>query len=39
MIKLTVVYNLPPGAPHQESRDWGTPTRQKGNTSAPGDHR
>ncbi len=39
MVKLTAVYNLPPGAPHHEPREWGTTTRQKGNKPASGDHR
>jgi hypothetical protein len=39
MVKLTAVYNLPLGAPPQESREQGTTTREKGNTPAPGDHR
>jgi len=36
MIKLTVVYNLPPGADHEEFLKWRTTTHQKDNMSMPG---
>ena len=36
MIKLTVVYNLPPGADHEEFIKWRTTTHQKSNMSLPG---
>jgi hypothetical protein len=36
MIKLTVLYNLPPGADHQEFIHWRTTTHQKSNMSLPG---
>jgi uncharacterized protein (TIGR02118 family) len=36
MIKLTVVYNLPPGADHQDFIRWRTTTHQKSNMSIPG---
>jgi uncharacterized protein (TIGR02118 family) len=36
MIKLTVVYNLPPGADHEEFVKWRTTTHQKSNMSLPG---
>ncbi|MCJ7619682.1 MAG: EthD domain-containing protein [Anaerolineae bacterium] len=36
MIKLTVVYNLPPGADHEEFIKWRTTTHQKSNMSIPG---
>jgi len=36
MIKLTVLYNLPPGADHEEFMKWRTTTHQKSNTSIPG---
>jgi uncharacterized protein (TIGR02118 family) len=36
MIKLTVLYNLPPGADHEEFIKWRTTTHQKSNMSIPG---
>ena len=36
MIKLTVVYNLPPGADHEEFIKWRTTTHQESNMSIPG---
>ncbi len=36
MVKLTVVYNLPPGADHEEFLKWRTTTHQKDNMSMPG---
>jgi uncharacterized protein (TIGR02118 family) len=36
MIKLTVVYNLPPGADHDEFIRWRTTTHQESNMSIPG---
>ena len=36
MIKLTVVYNLPPGADHEEFLKWRTTTHQESNKSIPG---
>jgi hypothetical protein len=36
MIKLTVLYNLPPGADHQEFMQWRTTTHQQSNISIPG---
>jgi hypothetical protein len=36
MIKLTVVYNLPPGADHEEFLSWRTTTHQQSNMSIPG---
>jgi hypothetical protein len=36
MIKLTVVYNLPPGADHEEFLKWRTTTHQESNMSIPG---
>jgi hypothetical protein len=36
MIKLTVVYNLPPGADHEEFLKWRTTTHQESNMSLPG---
>ncbi len=36
MIKLTVLYNLPPGADHEEFIQWRTTTHQKSNMSIPG---
>lgn len=36
MIKLTVMYNLPPGADHEEFLKWRTTTHQKDNVSMPG---
>jgi hypothetical protein len=36
MIKLTVVYNLPPGADHDEFLKWRTTTHQESNMSIPG---
>jgi uncharacterized protein (TIGR02118 family) len=36
MIKLTVVYNLPPGADHQQFLEWRTTTHQESNMSIPG---
>jgi hypothetical protein len=36
MIKLTVMYNLPPGADHEEFLEWRTTEHQKANMSLPG---
>jgi len=36
MIKLTVLYNLPPGSDHQEFIKWRTTTHQKDNMSLRG---
>lgn len=36
MIKLTVLYNLPPGADHEEFVRWRTTTHQKENMEMPG---
>lgn len=36
MTKLTVVYNLPPGADHEEFLRWRTTTHQKENMALPG---
>jgi hypothetical protein len=36
MIKLTVMYNLPPGADHEEFIRWRTTTHQKENMSLSG---
>ncbi len=36
MVKLTVVYNLPPGADHEEFLRWRTTTHQKENMAMPG---
>ena len=36
MVKLTVVYNLPPGADHEEFLKWRTTTHQKENIAIPG---
>lgn len=36
MVKLTVLYNLPPGADHEEFIKWRTTTHQKDNMSMPG---
>ncbi len=36
MIKLTVVYNLPAGADHEEFLEWRTTTHQESNMSLPG---
>ncbi len=36
MIKLTVVYNLPPGASHEEFLKWRTTTQQRYNMKIPG---
>jgi hypothetical protein len=36
MVKLTVVYNLPPGADHAEFLKWRTTTHQQENMSMPG---
>jgi len=36
VIKLTVLYNLPPGADHEEFVKWRTTTHQKENMSTPG---
>jgi hypothetical protein len=36
MIKLTVMYNLPPGADHEEFIRWRTTTHQKQNMSMSG---
>ena len=36
MIKLTVIYNLPPGANHEEFLKWRTTDHEKENVSVPG---
>jgi hypothetical protein len=36
MVKLTVIYNLPPGADHQEFLRWRTTEHQKDNMSITG---
>jgi hypothetical protein len=36
MVKLTVVYNLPPGTDHEEFLKWRTTDHQKENISMPG---
>ena len=36
MIKLTVIYNLPPDANHEEFLKWRTTDHQKENVSVPG---
>jgi hypothetical protein len=36
MVKLTVVYNLPPGADHAEFLKWRTTTHQEENMAMPG---
>jgi hypothetical protein len=36
LIKLTVMYNLPPGADHDEFLKWRTTEHQKDNMSRPG---
>jgi hypothetical protein len=36
MVKLTVIYNLPPGADHEEFLKWRTTDHQKENMSLPG---
>lgn len=36
MVKLTVLYNLPPGADHDEFIRWRTTDHQKDNMSIPG---
>lgn len=36
MVKLTVVYNLPPGADHEEFLRWRTTTHQEENAAMPG---
>ena len=36
MVKLTVVYNLPPGADHAEFLKWRTSTHQEENMAMPG---
>ena len=36
MVKLTVVYNLPPGADHEEFLRWRTTEHQASNMSTPG---
>jgi len=36
MVKLTVIYNLPPGADHTEFLRWRTTDHQKENMSMPG---
>jgi hypothetical protein len=36
MIKLTVLYNLPPGADHEEFIRWRTTTHQESNMALPG---
>ncbi len=36
MIKLTVIYNLPPGADHEEFLRWRTTEHQQSNMAIPG---
>lgn len=36
MVKLTVLYNLPPGASHEEFIKWRTTDHQKDNMAMPG---
>jgi uncharacterized protein (TIGR02118 family) len=36
MVKLTVIYNLPPGADHEAFLRWRTTIHQKANMSIPG---
>ncbi len=36
MVKLTVMYNLPPGADHTEFLKWRTTTHQEENMAMPG---
>jgi hypothetical protein len=36
MIKLTVLYNLPPGANHKQFIEWRTTTHHKSNMALPG---
>ncbi|MDW7739643.1 MAG: EthD domain-containing protein [Bacillota bacterium] len=36
MVKLTVLYNLPPDADHEEFLKWRTTTHQKNNMAMPG---
>jgi hypothetical protein len=36
MVKLTVIYTLPPGADHEEFLKWRTTTHQQENASMPG---
>jgi len=36
VVKLTVMYNLPPGADHEEFLQWRTTTHQQSNMSIPG---
>jgi hypothetical protein len=36
VVKLTVIYNLPPGADHDEFIKWRTTDHQKANMSMPG---
>ena len=36
MVKLTVIYNLPPGADHEEFLKWRTTEHQESNMSIPG---
>lgn len=36
MVKLTVLYNLPPDSDHDEYVDWRTTTHQRENASVPG---
>jgi hypothetical protein len=36
MVKLTVIYNLPPGADHEEFLRWRTTTHQAENMALPG---
>ena len=36
MVKLTVIYNLPPGADQEEFLKWRTTEHQKANMSLPG---
>jgi len=36
VIKLTVLYNLPPGADHEEFVKWRTTTHQEENMAVPG---
>lgn len=36
MVKLTVIYTLPPGADHEEFRKWRTGEHQRDNMAMPG---
>jgi hypothetical protein len=36
MVKLTVIYNLPPGADHEEFLKWRTTEHQQDNMAIPG---